>query len=99
MIKHIVLFKLKEMESAEAKMSIMQEFKEALEALKEKISVLRFIEVGINCNPKEDFDIALTTEFNTMEDLAYYATHPDHVAAGKIISEVKIARSCVDYTF
>ena len=99
MIKHIVLFKLKEMETPEAKLAVTNRFKSALEALKGKIEVLRFIEVGLNCNPNEDFDIALTTEFDNMEDLAFYATHPDHVAAGGIIKDVKVARSCVDYEF
>lgn len=99
MVKHIVLFKFKEMEDAVARKAVMREFKLALENLKGKIPFLRFIEVGINENPKEDFDMSLVTEFDSMEDLANYAVHPDHVAATLIIKDIKAGRACVDYTF
>ena len=98
MIRHIVLFKLKEMDS-DKKLDIMNRFKSALEALVGRIDVIRSMQVGLNTNPNEAFDIALTCEFDNMEDPATSATHPEHVAAGKIIAEAKEARSCVDYEF
>lgn len=98
MIRHIVLFKLKEMDS-DKKLDIMNRFKSALEALVGRIDVIRSMQVGLNINPNEAFDIALTCEFDNMADLATYATHPEHVAAGKIIAEAKESRSCVDYEF
>ena len=99
MVKHIVLFKLKETETPAEKMEIMQQFKSGLEALKAKIPVLKHIEVGINMNPAESFDIALVTEFDSMDDLQTYAAHPEHVAVTQIIKDVKESRSCVDYIF
>lgn len=99
MIKHIVLFQLKPFESKETKDAKLAEIKSGLLGLKEKVSVLKSIEVGLNCNPAEQFDIALTTTFDSMEDLETYAKHPDHVAVGKIVREVLEARSCVDYEF
>ena len=68
-------------------------------ALPEKISCLVSIEAQINENPAESFDLALTTVFNNYEDLATYATHPDHVAAASIFKAVAAGRACVDYTF
>jgi hypothetical protein len=97
MIKHIVLFKLKAFENKEVKNNKLEEIKSALLGLKNKIDVLKSIEVGINTNPEEQFDIALNTTFNSMDDLDVYAKHPDHLAAGKIIREVLESRSCVDY--
>ncbi len=97
MVKHIVLFKLKDQVPEEEKRSVMNQFKEAIEALPAKISVIRKIEVGLNMNPAESWNIALYSEFDTLEDVKYYATHPDHVAAGKILAETKESRSCVDY--
>lgn len=97
MVKHIVLFKLKDEVSAEKKAAVMHQFKEAIEALPAKISVIRKIEVGLNMNPGETWSIALYSEFNSLEDVKYYATHPDHVAAGKILAETKESRACVDY--
>ncbi|MCP9612847.1 Dabb family protein [Coprobacter tertius] len=99
MIRHIVLFKLKRMESSKAKMEIMQRFKSALEALKDIIPELKSIEVGINVNSAEDYDVALVTVFDNMHDLSVYANHPEHLAAAAIIKDVKEGRACVDYEF
>lgn len=97
MIKHIVLFKLKNTVSAEDKLHAMTAFKAAIEALPAKIPVIRKIEVGLNMNPAEAYDIALNSEFDSLEDLNFYATYPDHVAAGKILADLKESRACVDY--
>lgn len=97
MVKHIVLFKLKDEASADEKLAAMNNFKEAIEALPAKISVIRKIEVGLNINPAEAWSIALYSEFDTLDDVKFYATHPEHVAAGKLIAGVKESRTCVDY--
>ena len=47
MVKHIVLFKLKDEVSAEEKLVVMNKFKEAIEALPAKIAVIRKVEVEI----------------------------------------------------
>ena len=99
MVKHIVLFKLKDNVSEAEKLVVMNKFKAAIEALPAKISVIRKIEVGLNINPDETWNIALDSEFDTLEDVKFYATHPDHVAAGKILAETKESRACVDYEF
>ena len=93
MVKHIVLFKLKDEVPADKKLTAMKEFK----ALPAKISVIRKIEVGLNMNPGETWSIALYSEFDTLDDVKFYATHPEHVAAGKLIADVKENRACVDY--
>ena len=74
----------------------VEELAEVKEALA-KISVIRKVEVGLNMNPGETWNIALYSEFDTLEDVKYYATHPEHVAAGKILAETKESRACVDY--
>lgn len=99
MVKHIVLFKLKEELPATEKQAVMNQFKEAIEALPAKISVIRKIEVGLNVNPAEAWDIVLYSEFDSLEDVKTYAVHPDHVAAGKLLADVKLNRACVDYEF
>lgn len=99
MVKHIVLFKLKDEVPETDKLVAMTSFKEAIEALPAKISVIRKIEVGLNMNPKESWQIALYSEFESLEDVQLYAAHPDHIAAGKILADVKENRACVDYQF
>lgn len=99
MVKHIVIFKLKEELPDKERLSIMKSFQKAIEALPPKIDVIRKIEVGLNMNPAENWHIALYSEFDSLEDVKTYATHPEHVAAGKIIAEAKESRACVDYQF
>ena len=94
MVKHIVLFKLKDEVPEDEKLVVMNKFKEAIEALP---AVIRVIEVGLNTNPGETWHIALYSEFDNLDDVKFYATHPLHVAAGKIIAEAKESRACVDY--
>lgn len=97
MVKHIVLFKLKDEAPADKKLEAMHAFKQAIEALPAKISVIRKVEVGLNINPGETWSIALYSEFDTLDDVKAYATHPDHVAAGALLVEVRESRACVDY--
>ena len=50
MIRHIVMFKLKEFQTPAEKQAKMQEIKDKLEALINKIDVLKMIRVDFNCN-------------------------------------------------
>lgn len=95
MVKHIVMFQLQG--SDEVRHETALRFKQALEALPSQIDVLQSIEVGLNENPSEDWDIVLTAIVPTMGDVAIYAKHPAHVAAAAIIKDVKRMRACVDY--
>lgn len=95
MVKHIVMFKLNG--SEELRRKISDDFKTALLALPEKIECLQSMEVGINENPSEDWDVALIAVVPTMQDVAVYAKHPAHLAAAAILGPYKEARACIDY--
>ena len=97
MVKHIVMFKLKETLSAEEKLVVMNDFKAAIEALPAKIDVIRKVFVGLNINEAEQWDMCLESEFDSLEDVKLYAAHPDHVAAAGILKDAKQDRACVDY--
>ena len=100
MIRHIVMFKLKEIATPADKQAKMQEIKTGLEALIDKIDVLRMIRVDFNVNPAETWDVILTTELDTLEDVSIYANHPEHVVVAKeVIGPVKADRACVDYEY
>lgn len=99
MVKHIVLFKLKETLSQEEKLKVMNDFKAAVEALPAKIGFIRHLFVGLNANPAEKWDICLDSEFDSLADVRAYAVHPDHVAAAGILKESKADRACVDYEY
>jgi len=87
MIRHIVMFKIKEFDTAEAKMAAMKGIKTSLEGLRDKIEVLKHIQVDFNCNPAEAWDLILTTEFESLDDLK------------QVVAPVKTDRACVDYEY
>ena len=91
MVKHIVLFQLASEMEAERKKNVMDAFKKGIEALPAKIPFIRKIEVGLNANPEEQFDIALYSEFDTMDDVRA------HLAVAALLKDCKKSRSCVDY--
>lgn len=95
MVKHIVSFKLNG--TPEERLEVARKFKSALEALPAVIGPLESIEVGINRNPDEDWDVVLTAILPTMADVKVYAAHPAHVAAAALLAGHKEARACVDY--
>lgn len=97
MVKHIVSFKLTGTDAE--RHQVANDFKEALMSLPEKIDVLKSMEVGINENPNENWDVVLTAIVETMADVDTYAKHPAHVAAASILAGHKENRACVDYEF
>ena len=95
MVKHVVTFKFKG--TPEERRNCAEDFATALRALPDQIDQLKSIEVGINVNPAETWDLVLTATADTLEDVAAYSAHPAHVDAVKIIAPFKEARACVDY--
>lgn len=99
MVKHIVLFKLKNDLSIEKKNNIINDFKLAIERLPEVISFIKHVEVGANINASEHFDIALYSEFDSLDKVKEYSVHPKHIEASGIIKPYIEVRSCVDYEY
>lgn len=95
MVKHIVTFKLAG--SPEERRLVAESFRDALMDLPEQIDVLQSMEVGINENPSEDWDVVLTAIVPDMPSVEVYAKHPAHVAAASLIAGLKESRACVDY--
>ena len=93
MVKHIVSFKLNG--SEQERRAAAKAFRAALLG---KIDVLQSMEVGINENPAETWDVVLTATVATLADVDVYARHPAHVAAAAIIAPLKSDRACVDYS-
>lgn len=95
MVKHIVSFKLTGTD--EERRRVAQEFKNALLVLPQQIDVLRSMEVGINENPAEQWDVVLIAVVDTMADVEVYAKHPAHVAAAALLAGHKADRACIDF--
>jgi len=100
MIQHIVLFKLNEFENEDHKAVIRNKIKQALLALKDKIEVLRFIQVGQNYElMSTSYDICLITHFETLGDLEIYRVHPEHLKVFELIKSNTCSRAVVDFEF
>jgi len=98
MIKHIVLWTLKEQAEGGSKAENLLKVKSALEALKEKIPGIVFLEVGINFDPTpEAFDISIYAEFKNEEDLKVYQKHPEHLKVVELLKKVRDKKAVVDY--
>ena len=97
MVKHIVTFKLSG--SPEERREVAEKFRDALLALPAQIDVLESMEVGINENPAEDWDVVLVAVVPDMASVDMYAKHPAHVAAAGLLAGHKESRACVDYNF
>ena len=98
MIKHIVMWKLKDFAEGANKKDNALKIKSSLEGLKSKIKEIRFIEVGISISDAADFyDVVLITEFKDLRDLENYQKHPEHIKVGEFIGKVRLERKVVDY--
>lgn len=98
MIKHVILWKLKEEYSAEEKTAIKAGIKEGLEGLKGQIPGLLEIQVHTNGLASSNADLMLDSSFESEEALRAYAVHPAHVAVadGKVRPYTAV-RSCLDF--
>lgn len=93
MLRHIVLFKLKNPAP-----EVLKETKEVLMNMKGKIPELLDIEVGIDVVRSErSYDIALTTTFESLDAMNAYQVHPLHVEVGKYMADVRESAVAVDY--
>ena len=97
MVKHIILWTLKEM-SEEEKIIVKQGIKEGLEGLMGKIPGLLEIKVQTESLASSNADVMLDSSFETAEALNNYAVHPEHVAVadGKV-RPFTATRSCMDF--
>lgn len=95
MIKHVVMFRFKG--TSEERTKIAEKFAEALLQLPDQIEELISMEVGININPAEKWDLVLTAMAANLEDVAIYSAHPAHQEAVALIAPYKEDRACVDY--
>ncbi|MBF0485384.1 MAG: Dabb family protein [Candidatus Omnitrophica bacterium] len=98
MIKHIVLWKLKENAGGRDKAANARLMKEKLEALNGKIPGMIKCEVGLDFSQTDSSaDVVLYSEFHTREALDDYQDHPDHVAVKTFIMNIREERRIADY--
>lgn len=98
MVKHVILWQLKEEYSKEEKETIKADIKTGLENLKGKIPGLEEIHVYTQGLSSSNADLMLDSVFTDEEALKGYAVHPEHVkvADGKVRPYMQ-NRVCLDF--
>lgn len=98
MVRHIILWQLKDEFSPEEKEEIKAGMKEGLEGLAGQIPGLLKIQVHTNGLESSNADAMLETEFTDAASLKGYSVHPAHVAVadGKVRPNIK-SRVCLDF--
>lgn len=98
MVKHIILWQLKDELADSEKLAVKSGIKEGLEGLAGKIPGLCEIKVYNNGLASSNADVMLYSVFEDEASLKGYAVHPEHVAVadGKVRPFVK-TRLCFDF--
>lgn len=97
MVHHIVMWQLRPEAEGRTKTENAQIIKDSLEGLIGQIPGLCSLLAGINENGGE-YDLVLTTEFQSMADLQAYDVHPAHQQVKSYIQKSAQSRVCVDFT-
>ena len=97
MIRHVVMWKFKEEAEGKNKLQNMEAVREKLYALVPIIPEIKRMEIGFDAKHTDaSMDLMLLTEFDSMEALATYAEHPDHLEVGKYVRAVTDTRVVLD---
>lgn len=98
MLKHIVMWQLKDFAEGKTKTENALWLKTHLEALKGKIGHIKDLEVGLNIHSGEvAYDAVLVSRFEDEAALSGYKNHPDHRYISDYCKKVRENRVVVDY--
>ena len=98
MVKHIILWQLKEEYSPEEKKQLKAEIKTSLEGLIGQIPGLIEIRVQTEYLPSSNMELMLDSTFEDEASLKGYAVHPAHVkVADEKVRPFTKTRACLDF--
>ena len=98
MVKHVIVWTLKDEYSKEEKDNIKKGIKEGLEGLMGKVPGIIEIKVNINGLESSNADLMLDSTFENEDALKGYAVHPEHVkVANEKVRPYTKQRSCLDF--
>ena len=99
MVKHIILWRLREDLTAEEKENVKKDIKTGLEGLAGRIPGLLDIKVNVDGRLEtSNADVMLDSTFTDESALRAYAVHPEHVAvADSKVRPYTCLRTCLDY--
>ena len=94
----MILWKLKDEVTGNAKKTVLREMKENLEALVGKVPGLLNLTIVTEPMASSNADVMLDSTLESEEALKGYQSHPDHVAvANTYVRPFTEVRLCMDY--
>lgn len=98
MIRHIVMWKLKEAALGASRAENAVKLKERLEACRGIVPGILHLEAGLAAPGLEStYDVVLVSDFADKAALDAYQVHPTHQALKQFVAAVRDSRECVDY--
>ncbi len=98
MLKHIVMWRLKDEAEGATKAENAQKMKEMLEALPAKVPGVITLEVGLDVlGAATSADVCLYSEFDSLDAMNAYQDHPEHQKCVAFIKNIVTERRAVDY--
>lgn len=98
MVRHVILWKLKELSSEEEKRTVVENIKENLEALVGVVPGLISLDINIEPLASSNADVMLDSLLEDEAALKEYQTHPEHVkAADTYVRPYTEVRMCMDF--
>jgi hypothetical protein len=98
MLKHVVMWKLKNFAEGRSRPENAALIAEMLEALPAKIPEIKTLQVGFDVVRGDgSFDVVLIVEFDDLAALERYQRHPDHVKVADFVSKVRDVKAAVDF--
>ncbi len=99
MVKHVILWTLKDEFSESEKKQIKKEMKEELEGLVGKVPGLIDMKIYTNgLETSKNAEVMLDSTLESFEALKAYAIHPEHVkVADEKVRPYTASRSCLDF--
>ena len=98
MIKHIVMWQLKDHAEGADKATNAIKMKALLDACSDIVPGIMKLEVAIaQAGLEATYDVVLYSEFESVAALDAYQNHPQHLALKPFVGAIRLARQCMDY--
>lgn len=98
MVRHVILWNLKDEYDLQQKEEIKKGIKQGLESLPGKVPGLLAVKVNTEPLPSSNCDVMLDATLADVNALKNYAVHPEHVAiANTFVRPFTCSRVCMDY--
>ncbi len=98
MVRHIVMWKFKDSAEGKSREENIEIVRDGLYSLVGIIDEIKKMELGADISHTDaSMDLALLTEFESVEDLKKYAVHPEHVKVADYVKKVTLTRVVLDY--